>query len=130
MPTIDEQLVTIARNTAAITTLIGNRFYPDTKPQGAVLPAMTYQRISTPRITTLKGTNTLAYPRFQLTVFAKNAADRAALKAAIRQTYAGYSDLAAGGFIDRILLDSEDDTYTPETSTYTSMIDLIVWHQE
>lgn len=131
MPTIDEQLRTIAQNAPAMTALIATRFYPDTKPQGAALPAIAYQRISTPRILTLKeGKSTLAYPRFQLTVFARSASDRAALKDAIRATYAGYSDLAAGGSIDRILIDAEDDTYTPETSTYSSMIDLIVWHQE
>lgn len=51
---------------ATIATAVGTRIYPVKLPQGATFPAMTILRVSDPRLNVLRGTPSLARPRYQI----------------------------------------------------------------
>ena len=124
-------IVAAIKATAPITALIGSsptRLYPDTVLQGSVLPAMAYQRISTPRVTNIKGESNLARVRIQLTIHASNPTAREQTFNAVKAAFNGYTDKANG--IDRILVSDGRYTYEPTTKTYACTVDLIVWAYE
>jgi len=134
MPYVDDTIVTIIKNAPAITAYIGTtpapRFFPDTIGVNATRPAIAYQRISDPRVKSLHGDSGLGRARFQLTIFARNAAERKAMIAALRQTLEPYSDRYTGGVIDNISYDDARDQYDPTTKDYMSFVDFLIWHVE
>lgn len=132
MTTADTTIVALIKGTPAVTDLIGTnpaRLFPDTIGN-AIRPAIAYQRISNSRVKSLRGDSGLGRLRLQLTIFARNANERAAMIAALRQTLEPYTDRSAGGVIDNISYDAARDQYDPLTKDYMSFVDFIVWHKE
>ena len=72
-----------AKLTAAATTAAG-RVYPKVIPQDADLPAITYQRISSPRVRSHDGPSGLVFGRFQINAWAATWDAAAALAAEIQ----------------------------------------------
>lgn len=77
---IETGLRTHLINNAAVAALVGSRVYPMRLPQGFVLPAISYQRISGPRQYDSVGATGRVHSRFQVNCWA--------------ETYAGARDLA------------------------------------
>lgn len=68
---IEETVFTRLSTFAGLTALVGNRIYPMILPQGAVYPAVTYQRVSTyPRESCMGEDAGLARARIQVTAWA------------------------------------------------------------
>ncbi len=109
----------------AIAALIGERVYPLVLPQGAALPAITYQRISSVRESSHEGPSGLAHPRFQLNCWSGTYAGARAMADAVRPSVNATRSLGQATF----LVDDHDD-YDPETGLYRVILDVILWHGE
>ncbi len=134
MATIEESLYTLMTTTTAITALIGTtppRLYPLRKAQGAINPAMAYQRISTPeRYMSHQGRSHLTVSRFQITTWATTAASSVAMRTALLGLL-GYSGTPAGGvLIGAILPAGEHEEFEPTTQEYMRYFDIYITHQE
>ncbi len=70
MITIGEGLRTYVLADAGIAAIVGTRMYPLRLPQKAVFPAIVYQRISGFRFGHLRGSGSLARPRYQVDCWA------------------------------------------------------------
>jgi hypothetical protein len=81
---IEAALTAAATGDAAVSGLIGARFFLIGSKQGAALPYATYQRISTAGAEYLDGDTNLEWPRFQIDVWAKTALEALDIAEAIR----------------------------------------------
>lgn len=137
MTILEEGLFSYLSNFAGLVALIGARVYPMKLPQGATLPALTYQRISTPRELTHQSagaTGDLAHPRFQFDAWA---ATQKAAKLIIDQVRAalhgktGSIGTAPNNITIRAgLVEDETPEYIPEARLYRCRSDFMIWHQE
>jgi len=122
---------------AGISALVGTRIYPLVIPQGATLPCITYQRISTPRISTHDGSGMsgdLSSPRFQFDAWATTLSSVKAITDQIRAALNGKTgSIGTAPYaytIRAALADNEQPEYDPESELYRGRSDYIIWHQE
>lgn len=111
------------------------RLTPQIMARESLLPAMTYQRIATPRVRSLAGPSGLAHPRFQLNCWATTYAGAKTLSEAVRSRVDGYSGVIGSDVIGDINLEDDGDMFDAgvETETfrrYGIRLDIIVWHEE
>lgn len=110
----------------AIVGLAGSaRIYPLLMPQGGALPAVTYQRISTPRIDTasMLGHNARVRCRMQVDCWAPTFAQAKALSDAVRAAMATATTFTA-------LAVDERHTYEDDTRIYRASADYSCWYLE
>ena len=114
---------------AGVTALVGSgasaRIYPLLMQQSSAHPAVTYQRISAPRIETasLSGQNARVRCRMQLDCWARTFAQALSLSDAVRTAMLGASTFTA------LALD-ERHTYEDDTSIYRISADYSCWYLE
>lgn len=135
MITIEQGLYHFLTNTAGITALVSTRIYPNKLPQTVTLPAITYQRISTPRIHThdTSGKTGTAHPRFQFDAWGTSYASCKAVADAIRAALNGYRGTMGGAdpvTVQGALIDDERYDNSPDTGMERIMSDFIIWHLE
>jgi hypothetical protein len=119
---IESLLFTSLTTNAGLSTLIAARLYPDVLPQGAALPCVVYQRISTPRSQVFGSTQAVAVsrPRFQFSCWALTSEAARALCAALRTA------LLATSY--PVTLESEYTLRDPDTSYARRNLDAFVGH--
>lgn len=110
--TLEEGLVTFLK--AFSPAIAGGRIHPLELPQGTALPAVTYQRISGPRVRTLSGPGGKARARIQLDGWANTYAEAKALATQLRQALDGYKGLMGTVQVDNVSLDTDWDRNDPE----------------
>ncbi len=122
---------------AGLVPLIGDRVYPLRIPQGATLPCLTYQRISTPRILTHDSsgsTGDLSNPRFQFDAWGNTALQVKAITDQVRAALhgkVGSIGTAPNNYTIRAALAEDESTeYIPEARLHRSRSDYFIWHQE
>jgi len=139
MTTLEEGLVSYLTGVdcADLVALIDTRVYPMNIPQGAVLPYLAYQRISTPRILTHDSsgaTGDLAYPRFQFDAWATTYASAKAIIDQVRAALNGKTGVIGTApnaiTIRAALVEDEVPEFDPETKLYRCRSDFFIWHQE
>jgi hypothetical protein len=140
MITIEEGIVYQIENFAGLTALISTRIYPLRLPVEVTLPAMTYQRISTPREITQDQVNNgsdggeLAYPRFQFAVYDDGYSDVKAVVKQLRKCLNGFSGTFGTGAntvkVYGVLAENEIDNYDPDTNLYWTTVDYFIYHEE
>lgn len=108
-----------------LTALVGTRIYPMQVPQGAVLPAVTYQRISTIRAQDLRGSTGLADPRIQVDSWAESYTTAKAVAQEVRRALDGY----ASGDATALIL-SELDLLAQDGQRHRVSQDYSWWHTE
>lgn len=114
---------------AGVTALVGSgasaRIYPLLMQQSSAHPAVTYQRISAPRVETasLSGQNARVRCRMQLDCWARTFAQALSLSDAVRAAMLGASTFTA------LALD-ERHTYEDDTSIYRISADYSCWYLE
>ncbi|MDA8212162.1 MAG: DUF3168 domain-containing protein [Clostridia bacterium] len=134
---IEEALYAHLNTYANLTALVGNRIYPLVLPQKGSYPAITYQKVSGPRLHALQTDPGTAHPRFQISCWAQTYSKA---KAVVKQVQAALQDFSgimggAGGVqVDAVLFENEFDLYEEETEGKTGLyhipVDFIIWHQE
>ncbi len=111
---------------AGLAALVDTRVYPMLLPQGATLPALTYQRISTVQTYSHQGDSGLATVRMQVDCWGATYASAKAVAAQVKAALSGYTSSAIG----RCHLVAERDLYDPETGHYRVIIDFMIGYQE
>lgn len=114
---LDAALYSKLTGTAGITAVIGTRMYPSIIPQGATLPAITYQRISTVEFTSHDGPSGLVRARYEIIAWAETNAAALSLAALVRIAldclgWTQSSDTVQVGFRETEELVYEDGTDT------------------
>jgi hypothetical protein len=104
---LEEALVAYLLEYPGLTTLIGQRLYPDELSQGEKLPAVLYFKVSDVKDHTLAGQNKLERPIFQMTVFAVTKTDARAVANKIKTALNDYVGFMGGIFIQKIELQNE-----------------------
>ncbi len=128
---IDETL----KNDEGVSDIVGARVYPIVRSQGAALPAVTYQRISTPRIRGLDGRAGLQSPRFQINCWAETYTVAVKLAHFVGKALDDLSGTIGGLLIRAVDLDDEDDLedISPgnrKDRIFGRRLDFIVWARE
>lgn len=112
-----------------LTVEVGSRIYPVKLPQLPTFPAVTYTRISTPRLHAFER-SLLPHPRFQFDCWAESysrAKDVAAQVRAALNIYRG----AMGAYTVQVsIVDDERDMYDPETKLWHVIVEAIIWYEE
>ena len=133
--TIEEAVRLIMADDANVAGIVSTRVYPNLMPQGGVLPAITYQVISTTRQYTTQFQDSLVNKRFQINCWATTYAVCNNLANIVRHLLSGYSGTVENRVIAAIFLDSEGDmpNLSPELQQlrrYGKRFDFIVWYRE
>ncbi len=136
MATIEEAVVAKMAATSAITALIGSgtamRLYPLVVPQTVALPAVAYQKISSPKEQAHDGPSNLARSRFQFTCEAETYAGVKAVATAIKNCWNSFRGTVSGVRIDGCAIDNDVDSASERQAAVTPVvrIDVLIWHYE
>jgi len=137
MAVLEEGLHSYLSTYAGITALIGARVYSMRIPQGATMPCLTYQRISTPRINTHDNSGIagdLTSPRFQFDAWGNTYASVKAINDQVRAALNGKTGSIGTApsniTIRSALADNENPEYDPDSELYRSRSDYIIWIEE
>jgi hypothetical protein len=128
--TIEEGIVTFLKSDAPLTAVIGSRVYPMRLPQGETLPAVTYQRISSPPRSSHDGASTLKNPRFQFKSWGETYADARTVADLLKAALDGYVGLMGTVAVQNTIIMNDLDYNDPQTETYQGVVDAIIWHRE
>lgn len=134
MARIEEAIFSRLSADSNITAIVGAlpncRIFPVKMPDKTAMPAITYFRVSGPRVESFQGSSTLAHPLFQIDCWAKTfqAADNLASK--VRNSLQGYAGTTASVRIQGILLENDLDLYEEDTETYHRVMDFRIWYDE
>ena len=137
MSGIGEALRTKLLSYNAVSSIVGQRMYPDALVQGAQLPAIAYYVTSTERDHTLEGLNRFASARVTLDCYALTRVAASSLSRAIRETGVDhFKGLVSGYDFDGIEFDSGDEYLNDPPSDgnqehrYIVSFDLLVHYVE
>ena len=127
---IESALYSILTADSTVSGLISTRVYPIKLPQSPTFPAVTYQRVSTPRVRSTTGPSGLAHPSIQIDCWAETYTGVKSLAEAAREAVDGYSGTVGGVAIAGIIVASENDFFEPEVEIYRVTMDITIWHEE
>ncbi|MBN1807185.1 MAG: DUF3168 domain-containing protein [Sedimentisphaerales bacterium] len=132
---IEKALHYILVNNSAVTALVGSGIYPNKIPQGAAVPAITYQQISGVRFHDMLEAAGMVKARYQFNCWAAGYAKTREIAEAVRLALDNYSGTASQTVIDVIHLDNEGDmpemtAGADELGRYGKYLDFIVWFKE
>jgi len=133
MAVIEEGIAAYLIATATVHAVVADRIYHMRIPQGATIPCLTYQRISTPRILTHDSsgaTGDLTNPRFQFDAWAVTIKAAKAITDILRAALHGRTAATGGVTVRAILADAEEPEWDPGIELYRSRSDYIIWLQE
>jgi len=110
--------------------LVASRIYPSRLPQSVVLPAITYLKVSGPRVPTHQGPSGLAKPRFQISCWDEKYLDAKAVAVQVRQALNCYSGMMGALRVGVALLRGERDLVDPARNIHQIALDFEVAHEE
>lgn len=105
--------------------------YPVRLPQDPPLPAVTYTRIATPMIRTIRG-GKVFNPVFQLDCWATTYAGAKGLAASVRDALDGFSGLMGGANgvqVQAVYVTSEMDDFEAIPGIYRVIVEATIWHE-
>ncbi len=125
---LETELYAAISTNSSVVAMVGgsgakSRIYPMVRPQGAGIPAVTYQLIDRPRIDTasLGGNNAKVKSRVQIDCWAESYASAKTLAVAVKN--------AVTSALTALSID-ERDLYEDDTGIYRVSSDFSVWHLE
>lgn len=137
MAVLEEGIASYLELHADLVALIDGRVYALRIPQGATIPCMTYQRISTPRTLTHDtsgATGDLISPRFQFDAWAETLSSAKAITDALRGILNGKTGAIGTAprqiTIRAALAENEQPEYDTELELYRGRSDYIIWYEE
>lgn len=95
----------------------GNRVYPQVLPQGAVLPAISYQQVSAVRTHAMGQDGQITRVRMQVNAWGKTYADARALAGQVLTQLSRFKGTTGGVQVLDVLLDNELDQYEDTSQT-------------
>ena len=107
MPLIEDKIYSILSTATSITDEVSTRIYPYTREQGSVLPAITYDKVSTNTHETKEAGSTIDDYRIQFNVFAHTAREAARISDLLRVVLDRFTDT-----------DIVESTYNANTGDY------------
>jgi hypothetical protein len=122
---------------AFLSTELGHtRVYPLTLPQGATLPAITYQVVSeiplnshsTAQLHPTWTADRDGQTRVQLSVYARNYVEAEQVMAELKAAVTGFRGQWGDVEVHSALPDIGLDDYEPETKLWRRIVDVMVWH--
>lgn len=126
--TLEEGLVTFLE--AFSPAIAEGRIHPLVLPQNTDLPAVTFQRISGPRVRSLSGPGGKARPRIQLDAWANTYTEAQALATQLRQALDGYKGLMGTVQVDNVSLATDWDRNDPNREIKGVSMDFMFSHVE
>lgn len=125
--TLEEALYSCLSSHAGVMTLTAGRIYPNERPQGASLPALTYRRITGARAWSMSGYSRLQNPRMQIDCIAPT---YAAVRALADQAALAVITPGAGFRVGE-LTDYDLPVVDAATETFHQIaLDLSLWYPE
>jgi hypothetical protein len=126
---VQSAVFAIISTTPAVTSIIGTSpcaFYPDSVPQGVLVPAAVYQTVGGAPENMLQGPAPADYVRMQIAAWALDADAARALAEAIRSALEDEAALLAQG-ISCYCIGLTMSTYESETERYGVLYDYGFW---
>lgn len=128
-------IYSILANDADVAALVGTRIYPMFVPQGASMPAITYQRIVGVRDHVLDGTTEMAEAVYQINCWSDEYSETRDLADAVRGALDDYEGTVGGVVIQNIHLEDEDDLSdripgVDVLNRHAKRLDFTVWFNE
>lgn len=133
---MDDSLYYYLSAYAGLTALVNKRIYPIVMPLNAVLPAVSFQRISTERTHAFEADVSLTAATYQVSSWAKTDTVRKGyshtqlISAQIRAALQNYSGTMGSMTVSAVLLIGELTDYDTATDTYAVHQDFEIWYQE
>lgn len=136
---IETGLRPLLTNDAGVSALVATsdsppryRIYPMRLPQGYVLDAISYQRVSAERRHDITdGPIGWAFSRFQFDCWSGSYSGARDLAEALRQALDGYSgDLSDGTHVGGIYIEGERDLFEEDTEIYRVSMDFLIPYKE
>ena len=129
---LEESLFDKLSKETTVKALVSTRVYPIRLPRNVMLPCITYQRISTPRVHTHDSAGGTAHPRFQITCWDDDPKGCKVVADAVRGCLDGFKGTMGtnGATVYSTLSDDENADYDPESQIYWTNLDFIIWHAE
>lgn len=115
---MEQAIYNILSNTTAITDIVSTRIYPSTIPQGEILPAVTFQRITNSPEDSKDGVSTLDVITVDVDSFGKTLSELKTLTEAIRTALDRFSGTRVGIVIDSIRFVTDRDVYEQSKEVY------------
>lgn len=119
---------------APIAAIIGTRFYPQQLPQGATLPAVTYQRIAGQSLIDHQGDAGLGRARIQLDCWAPAGntgyQQTVSMAESIRAAISGYRGPMGSNPATNARVINVMDIPEPETKLWRRLVEVSIWHAE
>lgn len=112
---VEDALSSVLATSPAVAALVGARIWPDKLPQTAQLPAIVYQRISTPEpaVTLDSAAASPGRCRVQLSLWALTFGETRQLVAAVRAVLHGWSGAVGADVLQLVRLANWQDDYEP-----------------
>jgi hypothetical protein len=133
MTVLEEGIYSYLSGYAGLVAKVGTRVYPVRFPQSTIMPCVVYQRIDTPRITTMDSSGSsgdLINPRFQFEVWAETYDEAKDICDILRAALNGKTGTMGGVTIRASLGSNETVEYSPEFELYRFQTDYIIWQEE
>jgi hypothetical protein len=130
MAEVGQALFALLTTDPATSALIGNRVMPLRLMDTQTIPAITYQQIAGPRVTTHdEPNNSLAQTSYQLDIWAEDYDTMRAIAAAARVLLNGYKGTAGGLTLQAVLITDEREDSDGETRLYRIIQTYAIWHE-
>ena len=124
---IEAALASYLMDDPNIKGLIGENLYGLAIPQNKDVPAVVYQRVSTPRTLSLTG-ESASNPRIQFSCYAKNYGQTKQIAIQLHKSLDYFRGTLGGGVKAAILMADSRDDYEPDTGRYRCDVDFFVMH--
>ncbi len=129
MSAITQSLATYLNTVGGLTALVGSRIFPVYLPKGATLPALTYNKISSPRVRSHSGPSHLAHPRIQINIWANTFTELESVAAQLVAALEAYKGLM-GSDQTVSFVETELDDFDEEAEIHRRIMDVLIWHTE
>jgi len=127
---IEQGLVTFLLADAGLAALIADRLHDDVLPQKPTVPALVWQRISTPREHSHSGSSHYATPRFQFSCWAKTRLGAIQLANTLRSALDAYQGTMGSELVYGSFSENELSGFDAETGLRRQIIDFRIDHKE
>ena len=129
MAELAEALYTRLTAFAGLAALIGTRAYPSIMPQGAALPALTFNRIGADAVTAGGNPIALTRARVEVSAWAESYDTMRAVAAQVRLALERTRATVAGVELHDVYLENELELYEDETRRHRALMDFFVWYR-